>query len=341
MDVKSFMNTIGTQTPPPIVLFCPGKSNPKAREATYEPYLAERAIERFVNAIVDPSVRDLAYTVFHGDEAKPKDIIQEARTVPFLADRRVVLVRNADRFGAESASDTFLAYLDAPCEMTTVLLVAGQIDRRTRFFKACEKAGAIVECPMLTEREAEAWASAEAQFRGKALPSMAAQELIRRSGAHLSDVNNALNIVIAYVGDRDKIAEADVIAACADVAEEAIWTLTDAIAESRTADALESLRNLMDLGKQEDEIIGTINWLLKSAYAVAASTTGPSTLSPFVARKVKPLSDKLGLRKIRDAFILCTDTHFMIRSTGVNGPLALELLVVKLAAPSAPRSLHN
>ncbi len=332
MDAKSFMSAIGKTMPPPVVLFCPGKVHPKAREATFEPYLADQAIERFVNATVDPSVRDLAYTVFHGDDAKPREIVQEARTVPFLADRRVVLVRNADRFGADSGADAILEYIEKPCDMTTLLMVAGQIDRRTRFFKACEKSGAVIECPMLTERDAAEWAVSEARARGKILPADVAKELVRRSGAHLSDVNNALNIVVAYVGDREKIAESDVTAACADVAEEEIWALTDAIAESQIPKALESLRKLMDLGKHEDEIIGTINWLLKSAYAVAANT-GPSTISPFVANKVRPLSNKLGLKKIRDAFQLCTDTHFMIRSTGVDGPLALELLVVKLAAP--------
>ena len=59
-------------------------------------------------------------------------------------------------------------------------------------------------------------------------------------------------------------------------------------------------------------------------------------VGPFVAKKVAPLSDKLGFKKLRDALMLCTDTQFMTRTTGVDATLAIELLVVKLAAPVRP-----
>jgi len=332
VNVQSFLEAIGKNPPPPVVLLCPGKANPKSNKVTFEPYLAEEVIARLVDAVVDPSVRDLAYTVFHGDETKAQEIVQEARTVPFLAERRVVLVRNADRFGADSGEEALLEYLEAPCDMTSLLMVAGQVDRRTRFYKLCEKAGLIVECPMLSQREASAWAVNEARKRGKKLALAAAEQMVHRSGLHLGDINNALNIVVSFVGDRETIGESDVTAACADVAEEEIWTLTDAIAASEMPKALESLRRLQDLGKHEDEILGSINWLLTSAYAVESSGSH-ATVHAFVADKVRPLGKKFGLKKLRAAFQLCTDTHFMIRSTGVNGPLALELLVLKLAMP--------
>lgn len=39
------------------------------------------------------------------------------------------------------------------------------------------------------------------------------------------------------------------------------------------------------------------------------------------------------MTKLIKAFSLCTDTQFMMRTTGVDRTLALELLVVKLAMP--------
>ncbi len=92
------------------------------------------------------------------------------------------------------------------------------------------------------------------------------------------------------------------------------------------------MRKLVNLGKHPDEIIGTINWLLKSAYLVAIAQGQPN-ISRFVEQKVRPLMQKLGLAKLRAAMTLCTDTQFMMRNTGVDSGLALELLVVKLATP--------
>jgi DNA polymerase-3 subunit delta len=340
VNVQEFIRSIGASPPACVILFCPAKS-PRARDATFEPFLAEQAVECMVRAYVDPGMKDLVYTTFYADEAKPAEIVLEARTVPFLVERRVVLVRNAERYAADAGADPLsrrtdsplLSYLESPCEMTILMLVASQVDKRTRFYKACEKFGLVVECPELTKREVAEWVRREIEARNKSADEPAIEEIVRRAGAHLGDVNNAVTNVINYVGDAARIREEDVIAACADVAEQEVWALTDAIASSQQGPALTALHKLLDLGRREDEILGTVNWLLKSAYAIVLAGSGPPTVSPFVAKKVRPLADKLGMAKLRDAFRLCTDTHFMIRSTGVDATLALELLVVKLAAP--------
>jgi hypothetical protein len=74
---------------------------------------------------------------------------------------------------------------------------------------------------------------------------------------------------------------------------------------------------------------------LESAYQ-ASPETQLSVRSKFVEKKVLPLAKKLGLVKLKAAFALCTSTHFMMRTTGVDKELALEMLVIKLAAAKRP-----
>ena len=332
MDVREFTRSVGQQTPPPIILICPGKAGPRAREVTYEPFLAERAVEALISAYVDPGLKDLSYSAYYADETKPGEIVLEAQTVPFLAERRVILVRGAERYAGENSLGPLLSYIEAPSDQTLLILVATAVDKRTKFYKACEKNGVIVESPELAVGDAIQWASAEIAAKGKTAAMAAVQEIVRRTGSHLSDLNNAINVVLGYVGEAPSIREADVVAACADVAEEEVWALTDAIAGGKPAAALGALRKLLDLGRHEDELLGTINWLIKTAYTLTRTDGGASQVTPFVANKIRPLADKIGARKMRDAFALCSDTHFMIRSTGVDGALALELLVIKLSA---------
>ena len=332
MTVDEYLRDLGKAPPATVYLFCPGKP-PRGRELTYEPYLVEQAIERTVALYVDPGMRDMAYAAFYADETPVQSVIMEAQTLPFLTDRRVILVRNAERYFTEAAAGAMLAYLDSPNETSLLLMVTSKLDKRTKFYKACEKHAVIVESPELSWQDGEQWGRSALAGRGRTIDSNALQEIVHRAGNHLSDVNNALNVVQGYVGDRAHITEEDVLAACADVAEEEVWSLTDAIGSSDGHKALTSLRRLMDMNKQPDEIMGIINWLLNSAYAVAASEGKAPALSPFVARKVGPLAQRLGAKRIRSAFALCTETHFMIRSTGVDSTLALELLVIKLANP--------
>jgi len=332
VNVQEFTRSIGKNPPPPFVLFCPAKA-PRAREATFEPLLAEQAVERAVQQYVDPSLKDLAYAAFYADETKAAEIVLEAQTLPFLAERRVILVRNAEKFNTESEAKPLLSYLESPSESTLLLMIASQIDKRLKFYKTCEKHGVIVECPELSPVEAGQWVTAEVQNRGKSIAPGAVQEIVRRAGTHLGDLNNAVGVVVMFVGENAKINETDVVAACADVAEEEVWALTDAIAKSEPNKALVALRKLTDLGRHEDELIGTINWLLRSAYMTARPKAAPETISSFVANKVRPLAEKLGVGKLVKAFSLCTDAQFMMRTTGVDRALALELLVVKLAMP--------
>lgn len=336
MLVADLLRRLGSEPLPPVLLFGPGKAA-FGRDATFEPMLAEQAIDRIVAATVDPSMRDMAYSVFYGDETAPGAIAAEANTLPFLVEQRVIVVRNAERYlqmGGEKNSPLapLAAYIESPNPATILLMVCSKSDKRKRFWKACEDAGAVVECPPLEPNEMAQWINSEAERRGKKLTRQAVHELMDRAGARLGDVGNALDIVCNYAGARTDISDEDVRTACGDVAEETVWALTDAIAASNTSRALHTLHQLLALGKAPDEILGLINWLLETAYR-AAPDSRLQVRSQFQAKKVMPLVEKLGFPKLKEALALCTDTHFMIRSTGVDQMLALELLVIKLSAP--------
>jgi DNA polymerase-3 subunit delta len=329
-----FLKSFDPAAPAPIYLIGPYKP-PRARNASFEPLLAERAAERIVSELVDPTMRDMVYGAYYADETPAEEIVSTAETFPFLVERRVVLVRNAERYETESAGAPMLRYLASPNATCVLVLIAAKLDKRSKFYKACLQQAVLVECGELRDRELAEWVRAEATTLGKKIEPAAVREVTDRAGARLSDVNNALQLTANFVGERETITQEDVEAAASqDVAEEEIWTLTDAIASSDMAAAVKALRKLLELGKNEFEIMGSVNWLLKSAYAVAAGQPeGAPSVAPFVQKKVTPLAKKLGVRKLRDAFSLCMDMEVMLRSTGVDKRLALELLIIKLSAP--------
>jgi DNA polymerase III delta subunit len=249
-------------------------------------------------------------------------------------------VRNAHIYNVDSHVKNMLDYLQSPCESCLLILVAPELDRRSKFYKACEKTAEVVECGDLSQAEIGRWLSSEAEKRGKKVRSDAVDEICRRAGRQLSAVNNALNVVIGFVGAEDTITQKHVATACADVAEEEVWALTDAISKSDTSASLESLRRLLDLGSEPEELLGRINWLLKTAYLVHVGKGVPPAVHPFVAQKVRPLAVKLG-DKVRNAMMLVTDAQFNMRSTGSIHELCLELLVLRLAAPMPAKAARR
>lgn len=334
MTVQEFLASDGAP-PKPVYLFCPGKSG---KNDSFEPVLAERAVDRLVSRYVDPTLRDLCYNAYYAEETDPAEVVSVAETFPFLAERRVILVHNAERYQAESSAKAVHRYLGAPAETTILILVASQIDRRSKLYKNCGTVGEVIECPELKQHEVALWINNEVRQRDKSIDPAAVREIVDRTGTRLSDVGNAVNVVCGYAGERANIMREDVVRACADVAEEEVWALTDAISQSDTGRAIEVLRAIIDLGKSEFEIVATINWLLKTAYTVALGGKAEQRLNPYVAKKARPLADKLGLGKFSAAFALLMETEVMFRTTGVDRALALELLVVKLAAPVRRRT---
>lgn len=329
---SDFESTFDSSAPAPIYLFAPHKA-PKAKAASFEPLLADRFVNVITRALVDPGMKDMCYSAFYGDETDPAEVVSHCETLPFLTDRRVVFVRNADRYLGETATGPLAKYFQNPSPTTVLMLIASRVDKRSKMYKLCEQHAAVVECGALDERALRLWINQEAEARGKRFEPDAVREIIERAGGKLGEVNNAVTVVCGFVGERVTVHQKDVVAACTDVAEEEVWALTDAIAESNTAEAMRVLRSLSDMGKSEFEILGTINWLLKTAYNTATAQPGDPFLRSFPSRKCKPLADKLGLAKIKAAFHLLVEADFMLRSTGVDRGLALELLVIKLAAP--------
>jgi DNA polymerase III subunit delta len=330
---------LDTWEPKPVLLLCPGKA-PFDREE-WEPFLADRIIERLVKRFVEPGMEDFAYSSFYADEKAPGDIALEAQTYPFLVERRVIVVRNAAKYVNMSADKRsplmpLLEYLKAPSPSTLLILIADKVDRRKAFFKACEASGDLIECPQLDDGRLREWAVAEAQARGKTFAPAALRELLDRAGNRLSDVVNAVSLVVNYAGGEEKITESDVNAACSDVSEETVWMLNDAIAAAETGKALETLHQLFGLGSAPDEIIGTINWLLESAYKSAPEYPHEKP-KPFVMKKVMPLVQRYGHAKIRDALIMLTKTTFMTRTTGVDRELAVEMMIARLCAFQPPQ----
>ena len=325
--------------PPPVILLGPGKA-PSQREP-FEPLLAEQTVSQIIDKFVDPSLRDLALTVYYADETEPGEVVAEAETFPFLAERRVVVVRSAERYAVMSGDKKspfapLARYLESPCAHTILIFVAAKADKRRQLYRSCGKAGVVVECPQLSDAELRTWAQKRASARGKRLEGAATAELLSRAGTALGDVNNAVDLVVTYIGDAERVTAGDVVAACADVSEDTVWDMTDAIASSDPDKALRALYQLVELGNAPDQIMGVINWMIESAYR-AAPETGVSVKSEFVRKKMMPLVNKLGVKKLRDACVLCTDTHFMLRSTGTDPLLALELLVIKLSSRTKRR----
>lgn len=334
INVGDLVSKLDKHKPPSIILLTSGKA--PFGKADFEPWLAEAALHDLLQMYVPEDQKDLALTTLQAGESSPGDVASEVLTLPFLVERKVIVVRHAELFFALSSDKKspvipLLECLSDPPDFCLLILLASEANRSRRFYKLCEEKGLVVECPQMEDRVYGQWIKEQLKQKGYSISSSALALMIERVGNSMSDMANAINLLCSFAEQETKLNEQHVLAACADVAETTVWALTDAIAASNTGKALENLHELLAINKSHEEILGMINWLLESAYK-AHPDTKVSLNKPFVEKKVLPLAKKWDVTKMQNALQLCTRTNFQFRNSGADKTLLLETMIIKLAA---------
>jgi len=126
----------------------------------------EKILEQFREKAVPESARDLNVQIFDGEGGvNPGDILDAARSLPFLNGIRLIIVRRADRIAA-SDLEILIPYLKSPVETTCIIFVAQKPDFRLKFFSHMRKQGHAVHFRELTDGQVVPWIMASAREMG-------------------------------------------------------------------------------------------------------------------------------------------------------------------------------
>ena len=100
--------------------------------------------------------RDFNLRIFHGDNASPADILDDARSLPFMSSSRLIIVRRVEKFSA-SDLETFLPYLENPVDTTCLIFVSLKTDFKKKFYKKCRELGVAVHFKPLYDSQVLPW----------------------------------------------------------------------------------------------------------------------------------------------------------------------------------------
>jgi DNA polymerase-3 subunit delta len=272
-----------------------------------------------------------------GDEATPGQLTDALRTLPMMARRRLVWLR--EPAGGRGTWKTLAEALPElvralPADPTAVLVVtAGPVDRRLAWVKVFAAAPAAhVECEAPTQaRELAAFARREAKRLGVRLAADAADALAERVGPHLLRLRGELEKAALIAGPGQPIALEHVRLGVADLAEEPVWDLTDAIGEGRAADALVVLGRVLAAGAPPPVVLGALASHLRKLLRLRAG--GNVAGHPFAVRKLESQARRFPTARLLAGLRALHETDETLKGQGALDPeLALERLVLNLAA---------
>ena len=217
MSLKELQNILQAGTVPGLILLYGQES-----------FFVEKGMLAVRDAVVTPENRDFNLTQFYGKDFVPNDVVEQARTFPVFAERRLVMIKNIHESRAEQL-ETLLDYVEDPVPETVLLLTAEKIDARRKIFQLFKKNGLSIEFKKIYENQLPSFVRDLAKSSNLSLTAGALKLFCKRVGTNLAEVQGEMEKLVGYLGERDLADEADVAAIVSDTRIESIFDLTDAM----------------------------------------------------------------------------------------------------------------
>ena len=157
-----------------------------------EPYYIDKLTEFIEENVLQEHERDFNQTILYGRDVTIEDIIGSAKRFPMMADRQVIIVREAQELSR--TIDKLEAYAENP-QPTTVLVFAYKyktLDKRKKITKLLDKVGVVYESKKLYENQVGDWIKRVLAAQGYGIEPKAAAILVEFLGTDLSKINNEL-----------------------------------------------------------------------------------------------------------------------------------------------------
>ena len=204
-------------------------------------------------------------------EHRVDQALAAARTLPMMGKRRLVVVRQLERWeprggsgsGKDSATsdpyERLLDYAKAPSATTVLLLVGSGLDKRRRLLQAALREGYLVACEPLARSELPAFVERLARERAQPLSPVVADLISELAGPDLAPIADAVERLCLYAGPGREIDESMVAECVVRLRTKTVWELTGAVARRDVGAALSALADVFD-PSESVRLIGLLAW---------------------------------------------------------------------------------
>lgn len=254
-------------------------------------YLREQALST-LRALAGEELAEFNLSEFDGASVGVSDIIACFMQVPFMADRRVVVVRD---FMQNISDDDYEKLGNAICSSSDSVLVfyySGQVPQEIK--KLCE----YVDCNKLKDAEVKDIVYSWCKERGYAIDSSALYKLISYTNCDLMKITNELEKIHAYCNDTNTITDVDVGDVVSRDMEFVVFALSNAVSERRAKDAYSILDETKgDIGKNLGMLTTLINQFRRTLHVLLNKGEDKQTLAKYLGISEYAVSRTLVLAK--------------------------------------------
>lgn len=234
-------------------------------------FLVNKRCEKLLSTLISDDEREMGLVVCEADKTEVSTVLDELRTAPFLAERKILLMREADKF-ISSNSDVLLKYLDKPSSRGVLVMTVSTLRSNTKIAKKIKQVGDFEEIGELKSRDLTGYAVELARNEhGRKLPPDAARLVVEYAGDDPALIANEVAKLAVYVGERDIITPNDISALCGANRHYDVFNVIDAMTSGRTDVAVGRIRDMFVSNKDaEYTVVGAFAFHFRRMFQARA-----------------------------------------------------------------------
>lgn len=299
-----------------------------------ESYLKKLYKDKLKTAILGNS-DEMNYSYFEGKDIDTSQVISIAETLPFFAEKRLIVIENSGLFKSQS---DLADYIKSMPETTHIVFVETEVDKRNRLYKAVKDIGTISEMNGLDEANLKLWIATMLAKDKKKITGDTILYLLSKTGTDMENIQNEVEKLICYAYDREVITAEDIDAVCTTQISGKIFAMVDAIGNKRQQQALDLYYDLLALKEKPMSILYLItrqfNILMQVKDLVALGYNNKvisekTGLMPFTINKYIAQGKNFAAKTLKEALQSCAETEELIKTGRLIDTVGVELLIVK------------
>lgn len=303
-----------------------------------EKYLMNQYRDKLLAALTD--VNDtMNFSRYIGEKINTTDVIDFCETMPFLAERRVVLVEGSGLF--KTSCELFADKLKELPDTTVIVFVETEIDKRNKLFKTVDACGEALCFKTPDDMTMAIWIKSLFKDAGKNIEDAAVFKLMEAASSDMMCIKNEVEKLICYAYENDTVTSSDVENVCIMGAESKVFEMVDSIARRDQSKAIHLYHELLENREPAMRILYLItrqfDMMLKAKLcmsegksdAQAASVMG---VQAWAVKKYSQQCKYYSIPELKNIVERCQDTDYRIKTGQTTDGIAVELLIVELSS---------
>ena len=229
-----------------------------------EKYLIRQYKSMLTDAISGGDDMNLSY--YEGKSVNLNEIRDTALTLPFFADRRLIVIEDSGMFKA--SSEVMADILKNSPETTFFVFAESEVDKRNRLYKLVNEKGYACEFKIQTDEDLTNWAVRYFVNAGKKITRNDMHLFMQISGPDMDNIYNEAMKLIAYCLKKDTITADDICAICSTRTVDRVFDMIQAMAMGNTDEVMRLYGDLLALKEPPMKILALIGRQFSQLFAV-------------------------------------------------------------------------